>query len=70
MAEQIESSGDTTVIGCAIVVLDAEGSWAGMMSPGITPFVGSALLDHAKTDLVLGGQRWMEFEPNKTDHVN
>lgn len=65
VAEEIDQSDPEAppIIAATVVILRADGVWSAMASPGLSPFMGSALLDHAKTDLILGGQRWTEFQP-------
>jgi hypothetical protein len=66
VASDIDGSDpDNPIIAAAVVLLGANGEWAAMSSPGMSPFIGSALLDHAKTDLIFGGQKWTEFQPKK-----
>jgi hypothetical protein len=61
MAEECDKAGEQAPVAAALVVLNANGQWAGMMV-GVTAFAGTALLEHAKIDLVAGGDRWTEFE--------
>lgn len=44
-------------LGCAIVMLNSDGEWAGILA-GLTPFAACAALEYAKTDLVVGGGNW------------
>lgn len=64
VAEELDGGDpDMPIVAVAVVVLRGDGQWSAMASPQLQPFVGSALLDHAKIDLIMGGSRWTEFQP-------
>jgi hypothetical protein len=65
-----DANKDVPVIAAAVVILRADGQWSAMSSPGLSAFIGSSLLDHAKIDLILGGQRWTEFQPQPIPAAN
>lgn len=64
IAADFDKSPDVTIMAAVVVVLNGKGEWSAMSSPGLNRFIGSALLDHAKTDLIMGGDRWTEFRPD------
>lgn len=63
-ADLDKSDPDVPIVAATVIILRADGQWSAMASPQLSPFMGSALLDHAKTDLIMGGQRWTEYQPH------
>lgn len=68
-ATEIDDAGQPIAAGI-VIILNGTGAWSAMTTKGMSPLVGVALLEFAKTDLVEGGNRWTEFTPKAEKAAN